>query len=113
MNEHHINHKKQAEPEDMEQRLSAYYGPPLPEQPLPPASWHTVRHRLGVQASARCRRGFHLRLPRKRARAFVPTMIQDAFARIASEAGGARLVAGQANYPVHPAAGHSDKHRAG
>jgi hypothetical protein len=87
MNEHHISQKKQAEPGDVEQRLRAYYGPPLPEQPLPPASWHYVRHRLGVQASAGCRRGFRLRLPRKRSRDFVPTVMQDAFARIASEAG--------------------------
>ena len=87
MNEHNISQNKQAEPGDMEQRLSAYYGPPLPEQSLPPASWHAVHHRLGVHASARCRRGFRLRLPRKRLRAFVPTAMQDAFARIASEAG--------------------------
>jgi hypothetical protein len=87
MNEHHISQNKQAEPGDMEQRLSAYYGPPLPEQSLPPAAWHAVRHQLGVQANARCRRGFRLRLPRKRSRAFVPTTMQEAFARIASEAG--------------------------
>ncbi len=87
MHEHHISQNKQAEPGDMEQRLSAYYGPPLPEQSLPPAAWHAVRHQLGVQANARCRRGLRLRLPRKRSRAFVPTTMQEAFARIASEAG--------------------------
>src|SRR5260370_23237472 len=87
MEEHHSRQKKQAEPGDVEQRLSAYYGSPLPEQPLSPAAWHAMRQRLGVQASARCRRGFRLRLPRKRSRAFVPTAIQEAFARIASEAG--------------------------
>ena len=87
MNEHNISQNKPVEPGDVEQRLRAYYGPPLPEQPLPPAPWHYVRHRLEVQASARCRRGFRLRLPRKRSRTFVPTAMQDAFARIASEAG--------------------------
>ncbi len=87
MNEHTFGQSKPAEPEDVEQRLRAYYGPPLPEQPLPPAAWHAVRHRLGVQASTRCRRGFRLPLPRKRSRAFAPTAMQDAFARIASEAG--------------------------
>lgn len=87
MNEHNISQNKQAEPGDVEQRLRAYYGPPLPEQPLLPASWQYVRHRLGVQVSAGCRRGFRLRLPRKRSRAFVPTTIQDAFARIAYAAG--------------------------
>jgi hypothetical protein len=87
MKEHHSSHKKQAEPGDVEQRLSAYYGPPLPEQLLPPAAWYAVHQRLGVQASARCRRKPRLRLPRKRSRAFVPTAMQEAFARIASEAG--------------------------
>lgn len=87
MNEQNISQNQQAQPGDVEQRLRVYYGPPLPEQPLPPAAWHAVRHRLGVQAGTRCRRGFRLRLPRKRSRAFVPTAMQDAFARIASEAG--------------------------
>ena len=87
MNEYNFGQSQQAELGDVEQRLRAYYGPPLPEQPLPPAAWHPVRHRLGVQASTRCRRGFRLPLPRKRSRAFVPTAMQDAFARIASKAG--------------------------
>ena len=87
MDEHHSYHKKQAEPGDVEQRLSAYYGPPLPEQPLPPAAWHTVHQRLGVQASARCRCGWRLHLLRKRSRAFVPAPMQEAFARITFEAG--------------------------
>src|SRR4051794_21625394 len=87
MNEHNVSQSKQAEPGDVEQRLRAYYGPPLPEQPLPPASWQSVRHRLGAQAGSGCRRGFRVRLPRKRSRAFVPTAIQDAFARITSYAG--------------------------
>jgi hypothetical protein len=85
MNEHDVSQSKQSEPEDIEQRLRAYYGPQLPEQPLPPAAWQYVRHRLGVQASARCRKRW--RLPRKRSRAYVSTSIQEAFARIASEAG--------------------------
>lgn len=87
MNEHHSNYKRQAEPRDVEQRLSAYYGPPLPEQPLPPAAWHTVRQRLGRQTSTRSRHGLRLRLPRKRSRAFVPAPMQEAFARIAYAAG--------------------------
>ena len=87
MNEQNISQNQQAQPGDVEQRLRVYYGPPLPEQPLPPAAWHTVRHRLGAQTGTRCRRGLRLRLPRKRSGAFVPTAMQDAFARIASEAG--------------------------
>jgi hypothetical protein len=87
MNEHDSSHKKQAEPGDVEQRLSAYYGPPLPEQTLPPAAWHAVRLRLGVQENAQCRPGRRLHLPRKRSRAFVPAPMLEAFARIVSEAG--------------------------
>src|SRR5216683_3024826 len=85
MNEHHVSQSEQSESRDVEQRLSAYYGPKLPERPLPPASWQYVRHRIGVQAGTRCRS--RLRLPRKRSRAYVPTSLQEAFARIASEAG--------------------------
>src|SRR5207248_1064652 len=85
MTEYHVSQSKQPEPEDIEQRLRAFYGPQLPEHPLPPASWQYVRHRLGVQASTRLRRRW--RLPRKRSRAYVPTSLQEAFARIASEAG--------------------------
>lgn len=87
MHEQNIGHNQQGEPGDLEQRLCAYYGPPLPEQPLPPTAWHAVRHRLGGQAGVRCRRGLRWRLPRKRARACVPTAMQDAFVRIALEAG--------------------------
>ena len=84
MNEHHVSQSEQSEPEDVEQRLMAYYGPKLPERTLPPASWQYVRHRLEAQAGTRCRS--RLRLPRKRSRAYVPTSLHEAFARIASEA---------------------------
>lgn len=87
MNEHDSSHKQQTEPGDVEQRLSAYYGPPLPEQALPPAAWHAVHQRLGVQENAQCRRDRRLHLPRKRSRAFVPAPMQEAFARIVCEAG--------------------------
>ncbi len=84
MNEHHVSQSEQSEPEGVEQRLMAYYGPKLPERTLPPASWQYVRHRLEAQAGTRCRS--RLRLPRKRSRAYVPTSLHEAFARIASEA---------------------------
>ena len=87
MNEQNIDHNQQGEPGDLEQSLRAYYGPPLPQQPLPPAAWHVVHRRLGVQEGTRCRRGLCLCLPRKRARACVPIAMQAAFVRIVSEAG--------------------------
>ena len=85
MNEHHVSQSEQSESRDVEQRLSAYYGPKLPERTLPPASWQYMRHRLGGQAGTRGRS--RLRLPRKRSRAYVPTSLHEAFARVASEAG--------------------------
>src|SRR5215471_16283106 len=87
MHEQQSSQNQQPESWDLEQRLRAYYGPPLPEQPLAPTAWYGVRHRLGVQAGSRCRSKLRLRLPRRRSRVFVPTVMQDAFARIASEAG--------------------------
>lgn len=86
MNEQNFGKSEQQEPFDLEKRLIAYYGPQLPEQPLLPSSWQHLRHRLGVQEDIGRRRRFRGRLPRKRSRAFVPTSIQDAFARVAYEA---------------------------
>src|SRR6516164_8029485 len=87
MHEQPSSQNQQPESWDLEQRLRAYYGPPFTEQHLAPTAWYGVRHRLGVQASSRCRRSLRLRLPRRRSRAFVPAAMHDAFVRIASEAG--------------------------
>jgi hypothetical protein len=42
--------------QDIEQRLSAYYGPALPAQPLPEAAWLHLRDRLDALGRARPRR---------------------------------------------------------
>lgn len=77
----------QQEPFDLEQRLTAYYGPPLREQPLAAASWQHLRLRLASQADARRRRGhFRWPHPRRRSRAVIPASVQDALARITYEA---------------------------
>jgi hypothetical protein len=89
MKEQNFEKHEQREPLDMERRLRIYFGPPLPEQPLSPASWHSVRQRLGAQEGAgRGRRRRHLawRLLRRRSRANVPAPLQHAFTRIANEA---------------------------
>ncbi len=78
--------QQEQEPVDVEQRLTAYYGPQLPEQPLSQDSWQNLRLRLASQEDTGRRRRFRWHLPRKRLRADVPTYIQDAFARIAYEA---------------------------
>jgi hypothetical protein len=86
MKEQNFNKNEQPGPFDLEQRLKAYYGPQLREQPLSQASWQHLRLRLGVQEGTRQRRHFHWRLPRRRSRAYVPTSIREAFARITYEA---------------------------
>ena len=86
MNEQHSDKNEQREPFDLEQRLRAYYGPQLREQPLAQASWQHVRLQLGSQEGVRQRRRFHWRLPHRKSRAYVPASIQEAFARIIHEA---------------------------
>ena len=83
MKEQNFDESKQQEPLDLEERLRAYYGPQLREQPLSQSSWQNLRLRLGSQEDAGRRHHFSWRFPRKRSRAYVPTSIQDAFARIA------------------------------
>ena len=86
MKEQNFDKSKQQEPLDLEERLTAYYGPQLREQPLSQTSWQNVRLRLGTQESPEPGRSFHWRFPRKRSRAYVPASIQDTFARIAYQA---------------------------
>lgn len=83
MNEQYLGDNKPSEREDVDQRLIAYYGPPLPDQPLDPAAWQQLRQRLGASAGARRR----CRLPHQRRRASVPRELQQALARIAEAAG--------------------------
>ena len=86
MKEQNFGKSKQQEPFDLEQRLTEYYGPPLGERLLPLASWQKLQLRLGSQEEPRQRRSFRRHFPRKRARATVPTFIQDAFDRITDRA---------------------------
>lgn len=86
MNEQNFNTSEQQELFDLEQRLTAYYGPQLREQPLSQASWQHVRLELASQEGTHRRRRFHWRLHRRRSQAYVPTSIQEAFSRIAHEA---------------------------
>lgn len=86
MKEQNFDESKQQEPLDLDERLRAYYGPRLREQPLSQSSWQNLRLRLGSQEDAGRRHHFSWRFPRKRSRAYVPMSIQDAFARIANEA---------------------------
>lgn len=86
MKEHDFDTNEQAGSTDLEERLRAYYGPQLREQPLAQASWQHLRSQLGAQEGISQRRRFHRHFARRRSRAFVPTFIQEAFARIVNEA---------------------------
>jgi hypothetical protein len=86
MKEQNFGKSKQQGPFDLEKRLSAYYGPPLREQPLSASSWQNLRLQLASQEEAGRRCHFRWPFPRKRSRADVPTSLQDAIARIAYEA---------------------------
>ncbi len=74
---------------DLETRLTAYYGPELREQPLPPSSWLHLRSQLGRQSSSRYWFIPGLRRPRSlhyRPTMPVPGYVQEAFSRILYEA---------------------------
>lgn len=86
MKEQNSGKSEQQEPFDLENRLTAYYGPQLREQPLSQASWQHLRSRLGSQEGTRRRRCFHFRHLRRRSQTYVPASIQEAFARITYEA---------------------------
>jgi hypothetical protein len=86
MKEQNFGKSKHQEPLDLEKRLTTYYGPQLREQPLSQASWQNLRLRLGSQEDIDQRHRFHLRFPRARSRAYVPTSIQNTFTRIAYNA---------------------------
>ncbi|HYU74807.1 MAG TPA: hypothetical protein VEL31_19230 [Ktedonobacteraceae bacterium] len=86
MKEQKFGKSRQQGPFDLEKRLSAYYGPPLREQPLSASSWQKLRLQLASQEEAGRRCHFRWSFPRKRLQADVPTSLQEALARIAYEA---------------------------
>src|SRR5579863_14682 len=95
MNEWNTSETRVEEHGNLEDRLSAYYGPNLPEQPLPPTSWVQMRSRLTHQQSVRHRsfhmpgrrrRGRFMQLPRVSHGGAMPAYIQHAFEHIAHEA---------------------------
>src|SRR5579859_137645 len=78
--------------EDIEGRLHAFYGPALPEQPLSSSSWQRVRSQLGRRPTISTRGAARRRyLPpwfrfRHRGDRALPSYIQEAGVRVASEA---------------------------
>lgn len=86
MKEQHSENRQPHESGDVEQQLRAYYGPPLPDQPLDPAAWQQLRQRLGVPVGSRRHCRGRWRLPQRR-RASVPRELRQALACIAEAAG--------------------------
>src|SRR5260370_31563218 len=86
MNEENPAEKEQGKRTNLEERLTAFYGPSLPEQPLPPSSWQVLRSQLGARRSPRFRfmRRWHVRRARGGGR--LPAFVQTAFARMMYEA---------------------------
>src|SRR5207248_6446308 len=88
MNERDSVEKEERESQSLDDRLKAYYGPALQEQPLPSSSWLRLRSQLGSQRSPRRQFGrrWRLRMHGFRGRRTAPAFIQSAFARITYEA---------------------------
>ena len=86
MSEQDFIEKEESERQTLDERLQAYYGPALQEQPLPSSSWLHLRSQLGSQRSPRChfRRRWHFH--RYRGRRTTPAFIQDAFSRVIYDA---------------------------
>lgn len=87
MNEQPHEHCQPHKGEDVEQRLRAYYGPALPDQPLEPTAWELLRQRLDSSKGPRRRCRGRWRLPHQRRRASTPRELQQVLARIAEAAG--------------------------
>jgi hypothetical protein len=85
MNEGNFFDKESRQEVDLDQRLSAYYGPPLREQPLVSSSWQALCTQLPLRRSFK-RQLMYMFRRRPTRRDTVPTFIQDAFAHIAYEA---------------------------
>lgn len=88
-----MNEWEQAEKESsgrmqpgVEERLAAYYGPQLPEQPLSSTSWERLRSRLGPQHAPKRRRMWRPRSSWLRRDRSDPAYIRETFVRIMHEA---------------------------
>ncbi len=78
---------RRTEQPDLEERLTAYYGPQLREQPLSSASWQRLRSQLGPQRPPKRR---HMLRPGSfwcRSSHPDPEYIRETFSRIMHEAG--------------------------
>jgi hypothetical protein len=82
--EWNTNERGQKDRRDIEERLTAFYGPGLREQPLSQSSWEHLKDQLSPHNALPRRAKW--RRPTKQSWTITPVYIQDAFARIAYEA---------------------------
>src|SRR5712691_16633 len=88
MNERHSDGRANGEKQlTLDERLTAYYGAELREQPLPFSSWLRLRSQLGSRRTSHRRFARRFRLPHFRRRSSAPAFVHAAFSRIAYEAG--------------------------
>src|SRR5260370_31025448 len=73
---------------DLEERLAAYYGPALPQHPLPEVAWLQLRAQLDVarRVPVRRRRARWSGYTRLKSRQVVPLSLQEAFAGLLVQA---------------------------
>lgn len=86
MNEWQPVKRGEQEHPEVDERLTAYYGPALREQPLPFSAWQKLHSRLKSQNSPRFRLRLHIRRRHFRQQKVVSHSIENAFTRIAFEA---------------------------
>src|SRR5690242_2690444 len=86
MSERDSLEREENERQSLDERLQAYYGPALQEQPLPTSSWLHLRSQLGAQRSPK-RHFRRWRIPHRfRERRITPLFLQEAFSRVTHDA---------------------------
>lgn len=90
MPERYSGHKTDDVQDTLEERLSSYYGPVLPEQPLPVSSWLHLSSQLHHRRPSRQWLRPRWRFMRRQASQALPFELQETLSRIAFQAGMSR-----------------------
>lgn len=86
MPERYADDKREDDQRNIEERLSAYYGPAMPEQPLPASSWLHLSSQLAPRRSSRRWLPPKWKIGRLKPTRTLPLYIHDALLHIAFEA---------------------------
>ncbi len=86
MPERYADDKQADDQSNIEERLSAYYGPAMPEQPLPASSWLHLSSQLASRRSSRRWLPPKWKINRLRPSRTLPLYIQEALSHVAFEA---------------------------